>query len=316
MAVTDFLGNFDPKIALVGAFAPRTAQRMRNEKNRKKILELLNVDDDLLATQQQASALAQEQEALDAKAADISNMLQDEASITAMTESEIQQLREDAAFPRTNMTDQETKNVETLRQMEAGPTPLPITGEEIRQLRAQKSGQQQLDVAEKKLEEAGLYKGNVLGLTNERAKMFQDVLAQMPADVALDTFGSAVKQQLSESIKDQFEVKPTILSKKQTDAFGFAPNTIVQRNANGSLSVLQAPDKPKEAFVALTAEEIKKEEDRINAGITDKNAHIRFPKNQVIQRGVQSGRLYFRQQNTDQFDALINQLIEQIANKQ
>tara|TARA_R100000315_G_C5200374_1_gene117743 strand:+ start:16 stop:903 length:888 start_codon:yes stop_codon:yes gene_type:complete len=281
MAVTDFLGNFDPKIALVGAFAPRTAQRMRNEKNRKKILELLNVDDDLLATQQQASALAQEQEALDAKAADISNMLQDEASITAMTESEIQQLREDAAFPRTNMTDQEAKNVETLRQMEAGPTPLPITGEEIRQLRAQKSGQQQLDVAEKKLEEAGPYKGNIFGLTNERAKMVQDVLASMPADIALDTFGGAVKQQLAKDLRGEAQ----LLDKAAIKKAGFREGTVAQI-IDGQLQVLQSPPAAKESFTIAT--DAQRKEFAKQAGID-----INAMKDGILYFGENTKRPYY-----------------------
>ena len=287
----DLLGNFDFKQGLLNLYNPQGAERRRerikNEKNRQKILELLNVNDDLLATQKQASALTQEQEILDAKAAGISDMLQDEASISPMTESEIQQVREDAAFPRTDMTDQEAKNVEALlnveskRKMDAGPTPLPITGEEIKQLRARNEGQQQLDVAEKKLEEAGPYKENIFGLTNERAKMVQDVLASLPADVALETFGGAVKQQLSKDLRGEAQLLDPAAIKKA----GFREGTVAQIK-DGQFQVLQSPVAPKEPFTVAT--EAQRKEFAEKSGID-----IKSMKDGILYFGENTKRPYY-----------------------
>ena len=291
----DIFSNFDFQQGLLNLYNPQGAERRRNR-----------LKEEELQTKRQA-AVAQMVESMGTGLDERQQLKQDAAQLSDVITAAPTSV--DVIDPTGDAANAELPYRPPTKTL---PLPAPITGAELDTLRS-------FDKEKENIESGQDRSGNMFNMTDESVGKMREMLKGLPASDAIDVVRGALSTSLSERIKDQFKEKkekPSILSKEQSDTFGFAPNTIVQRNANGSLSVLKAPDKPKEEFVALTAAEIKEEEDRINAGIDDKKAHITFPKKQVVQRGVQSGRLYFRQQSTDAMDELISQILENIKKNQ
>jgi len=298
MAMQDIFSNFDFTQGLLNLYNPQGAERRRNR-----------LKEEELQTKRQA-AIASILETMGGGLDERQQLKQDAAQISDVITAAPTSV--DVIDPTGDAANTELPYRPPTKTL---PLPAPITGAELDTLRS-------FDKEEANIESGQDRSGNMFNMTDENVGQMRDILKGLPASDAIDVVRSALSTSLSERIKDQFKEKkekkekPSILSKEQSDAFGFAPNTIVQKNANGSLSVLQAPAKPKERRETLTVKELKEREDIINAGIENPKNHITFPKNQVVQRGVETNTLYYKDSKTDEFDALISQIFKTIKDQQ
>jgi hypothetical protein len=250
MAMQDIFSNFDFQQGLLNLYNPQGAERRRNR-----------LKEEELQTKRQA-AVAQMVESMG----------------TGLDER--QQLKQDAAQLSDVITAAPiVSDTQVTSEGDALPLPAPITGAELDTLRS-------FDKEEANIESGQDRSGNMFNMTDESVGLMREMLKGLPASDAIDVVRGALSTSLSERIKDQFKEqkeKPRILSAKEIEKFNFKPGSIVQQNSDGGFSVVQGPVKPGETFTTLTAEEIKVEEDIINAGITDSDNYIKFPKG-VIQK--------------------------------